>query len=122
MHIKYLFLPFLLTYFGQTYPLICQATVLKHEQKNKVMLLLGDLHSSSTVPFMKYITCKNETIANFEYLQKKQMDILRNFVTNMWHVAHKKTCIITETPISRITPTVNQEAGITISCRCYYRI
>ncbi len=103
----------MLTYFGQTYPLIFQVTVLKHDQKNKTILLLGDLHSSSTVPHMKYIACKNEIIANFEDLQKNQMDILCNFVTNMLHVAHKKTCIITETPISRITPTVNQEAGIT---------
>lgn len=110
MHIKYLFLPLLLTYFGQTYPVICQATVLKHEQKNKTVLLLGDMHAS-VAKSMKSLGCKDETIASFESVGQEQQAIFTDFIKNLLHVAHKKPCIITETNASTAAALFEQEAG-----------
>ena len=110
MHVKYLFLPLLLTYFGQTYSVICQATVLKHDQKNKVVLLLGDIHSGHSENNMKVFGCKDETIQSFESVDQAQQLIFTHFIKNILS-GHKKTCIITETNAETAAALFEQEAG-----------
>ena len=110
MHIRYLLLPLLFTYFGQTHPVICQATVLKHEQKNKTVLLFGDIHAGSAENCMKAFGCKDETIQSFESVGQAQQLIFTHFIKNILS-SHKKTCIITETNIETAAALFEQEAG-----------
>lgn len=86
---KLFLLPLLLTYVGQTYSITCQATILKHEQKNKTVLLLGDVHAQATAN-MKALGCKDEAIDAFENAGQKQKAIFSDFIKNLLNTTHKK--------------------------------